>query len=129
MPEAPKKKILVIDDAGLVRLYYRDTLERAGYQVDEALNGLEAIEKLLQSPVDFLIVDVNMPQMDGLSFLKLLRRQAQPLMSIPAIVVTTESETHDRLAARLAGANHYLVKPVRPDDLLEYAALLSGTPR
>jgi two-component system chemotaxis response regulator CheY len=129
MPEAAKKRVLVIDDAGLVRLYYRTTLEAAGYQVEEALNGVEAIEKLLQSPVDFAVVDVNMPQMDGLSFLKLLRRQAQPLMSIPAIVITTESENHDRTAARKAGANHYLVKPVRQDDLLDYAALLSGTPR
>ena len=54
----------------LVRRYYRDALERAGFEVDEALNGVEALEKLLGEPVDLLIVDVNMPQMDGLTFLQ-----------------------------------------------------------
>jgi two-component system chemotaxis response regulator CheY len=129
MSEPAKKRVLVVDDAGLVRLYYRDMLERAGYQVEEALNGLEAIEKLLHKPVDFIIADVNMPQMDGLSFLKRLRSQPQPLMSIPAIVSTTESQDHDRAAALAAGANYYLVKPVRQEELLEYAALLSGRPQ
>ena len=59
----------------LVRRYYRDALERAGFDVDEALNGVEALEKLLAEPFDLLIVDVNMPQMDGFTFLKALRRQ------------------------------------------------------
>jgi two-component system chemotaxis response regulator CheY len=128
MPEFQKAHVLIIDDAGLVRAYYRDILERAGYQVDEALNGLEAMEKLLQTEVDFAIVDVNMPQMDGISFLKTLRRQKLPLASTPAIVVSTEAEGHDKAAARAAGANHYLVKPLREETLLQYAALLSGRP-
>jgi two-component system chemotaxis response regulator CheY len=126
MSDNPKFRVLIVDDAGLVRAYYRDMLERAGYEVDEALNGVEAMEKLLQRDVDFLIVDVNMPQMDGISFLKTLRRQKLPLASTPAIVASTESETHDMDAARAAGANHYLVKPLREDVLLPYAALLSG---
>lgn len=128
MPEFQQAHVLIIDDAGLVRAYYRDILERAGYQVDEALNGLEAMEKLLQTEVDFAIVDVNMPQMDGISFLKTLRRQKLPLASTPAIVVSTEAEGHDKAAARAAGANHYLVKPLREETLLQYAALLSGRP-
>jgi two-component system chemotaxis response regulator CheY len=119
-------RVLIIDDAGLVRAYYRNILERAGYQVDEALNGVEAMEKLLQTGVDFAIVDVNMPRMDGISFLKTLRRQKLPLASTPAIVVSTEVEGHDKAAARAAGANHYLVKPLREETLLQYAALLSG---
>ena len=77
---------------------------------------------------DFIIVDVNMPQMDGISFLKTLRRQSLPLASIPAIVASTESEEHDKSAARAAGANHYLVKPLREQMLLQYAALLTGHP-
>ena len=52
-----------------MRRYYREALERAGFEVDEALNGVEALEKLLAEPADLLIVDVNMPQMDGLTFL------------------------------------------------------------
>ena len=73
--DRPQRRVLVVDDASLVRLYYRDALERAGFEVDEALNGLEALEKLLVAPVDLLIVDVNMPQMDGLTF---LQRAAAP---------------------------------------------------
>jgi two-component system chemotaxis response regulator CheY len=128
MSETGKKRILMVEDAGLVRLYYRDILEKAGYEVFEALNGVEAMEKLLQQPVDLIVVDVNMPQMDGLSFLKVLRRQALPLGSTPAIIASTESEDQDMAAARTAGANYYLVKPLRQEILKEFAALLTGSP-
>ena len=121
-----KKRILIVDDAGLVRRYYRDILERAGYEVIEAINGLEAIEKLLQSPVDLLVVDINMPQMDGLSLLRYLRGQPLPLCGIPALVSSSEEEAHDMEAARAAGANLYLVKPIKPEILVQYAALLTG---
>jgi two-component system chemotaxis response regulator CheY len=129
MGENAKKRVLVVDDASLVRLYYRDALERAGFQVDEALNGLEALEKLLaapEAPADLLIVDVNMPQMDGFSFLKVLRRQALPIASIPALVTSTESAPQDLAAAFAAGANFYLAKPVAQDVLVEHALMLSG---
>ena len=118
--------MLVIDDASLVRLYYRDALERAGFEVDEAINGLEALEKLHGATTDLLIVDVNMPQMDGFTFLKILRRQEMPTASIPALVTSTESGPQDIEAARAAGANYYLVKPVSQETLVEYAALLCG---
>lgn len=126
MAESTRKRVLVIDDASLVRLYYRDALERAGYEVDEALNGLEALEKVLVEPADLLIVDVNMPQMDGFTFLKVLRRQALRVSSIPALVTSTEAGPQDIAAARTAGANFYLVKPVTQEVLVEYAGLLSG---
>ena len=73
----------MIDDASLVRLYYRSTLEAAGFKVEEAMNGIEALEKLLEKPVDLLIVDVNMPQMDGFTFLGLLRQKDMAIASIP----------------------------------------------
>jgi len=123
-----KKRILVVDDAALVRMYYRDALERAGYDVDEALNGLEALEKLLVAAADLLIVDVNMPQMDGFTFLKVLRRQSLPVSGVPALVITTEAGAQDRAAARTAGANYYLVKPVRPEVLVLHADLMTGRP-
>ncbi|THD62575.1 response regulator [Phenylobacterium sp.] len=126
MAEASSKRVLVVDDASLVRLYYRDALERAGYQVDEALNGLEALEKLHAAPADLLIVDVNMPQMDGFTFLKVLRRQALPVAAIPALVISTEAGAQDREAARQAGGNFYLVKPVSQETLVEYAAMFCG---
>ena len=126
MGEPAKTRVLVVDDASLVRMYYRDALERAGYEVDEAMNGLEALEKLLVAPPDLLIVDVNMPQMDGLTFLKVLRRQDYPVAATPALVTTTEAGPQDRIAAEAAGANFYLVKPLTPEKLTEYAALMSG---
>jgi two-component system chemotaxis response regulator CheY len=126
--DVARKRILVIDDASLVRLYYRDALERAGFAVDEALNGLEALEKVLVAPVDLLIVDVNMPRMDGLTFLRALRRQDGPISSTPALVTSTESAPSDIEAARAAGANFYLVKPIAQDVLASYAAMLCGEP-
>lgn len=123
---AENKTILVVDDAGLVRLYYRSILEKAGYRVDEALNGLEALERLATQPADLLIVDVNMPQMDGFTFLRTLRRQGPPSGGIPALVTSTEAQQQDFAAARKAGANYYLVKPVDESTLLEHVALLTG---
>jgi two-component system chemotaxis response regulator CheY len=128
MAEQTRGRILVIDDASLVRRYYRDALERAGFHVEEALNGLEALEKLMTTPVDMMIVDVNMPQMDGFTFLQAVRRQDLPLSSTPALVTSTESGPQDFAAARAAGANFYLVKPVGRDELTEYAAMLCGVP-
>jgi len=126
MADTRRTRVLVIDDAALMRLYYRDALEGAGFEVDEALNGLEALEKLLASPADLLVVDVNMPQMDGLTFLHTLRRQPLPLGSTPALVTSTESGPQDLAAARAAGANYYLVKPVTREQLAAHAAALTG---
>ncbi len=126
MADKQTKRVLVVDDASLVRLYYRDALERAGFEVDEALNGLEALEKLMMGPPDLLIVDVNMPQMDGVTFLRILRRQAPPISSTPALVISTESGAQDIDAARAAGANFYLTKPVAQETLALYAAMLCG---
>ena len=125
---AEQKRVLVVDDAALVRMYYRDALERAGFAVEEALNGMEALEKLLSmpAPVDLLIVDVNMPKMDGLSFLAALRSKEAPLSAIPAMVTSSEAGAKDREAARAAGANFYIVKPVAQEALTEYAALMCG---
>ena len=125
---SPARRVLVVDDASLARLYYRDALVRAGYVVDEALNGLEALEKLLVQPADLLIVDVNMPRMDGLTFLRTLRRRDGPLATIPAVVVSTEAGPQDFEAARLAGANFYMIKPVPQNVLVEHVALLCGRP-
>jgi len=126
MADQAKKRVMVVDDAALVRLYYRDTLEHAGFHVDEALNGLEALEKLLAEPVSLLIVDVNMPQMDGFTFLEAVRRQEMPLASTPALITSSEGGPQDFAAARAAGANFYLVKPVTREKLLQVTAMLCG---
>ena len=96
MSEFSRKRVLVIDDAALVRAYYRSALEERGFVVEEALNGLEGLEKLLLQPFDLAIVDINMPQMDGLTFLKSLRRQPLPLGATPALAARTmQPEPHD----------------------------------
>jgi two-component system, chemotaxis family, chemotaxis protein CheY len=120
------KRVLVVDDASLVRLYYRAALEAAGFEVAEALNGLEALEQLLTAPFDLLVVDVNMPQMDGLSFIKTLRRKSLPMAATPAMVTSSEAAPHRIAAARAAGANFYVVKPLSPETLVQYALLLCG---
>jgi two-component system chemotaxis response regulator CheY len=121
-------RIMVVNDAGLVRRYYRDILEAAGFAVDEALNGLEALEKLLLRPVDLLIVDINMPKMDGLTFIRTLRAGAPGIAAIPALVISTEAAEPDIAAARAAGANLHRVKPIAPERLLRYVTLLCGPP-
>jgi two-component system chemotaxis response regulator CheY len=126
---ADPKTVLVIDDASLVRLYYRSALEGAGFRVQEALNGLEALERLPGMGVDLLIVDINMPQMDGLSFLKALRQSDAAIAAIPALVTSTESRDVDFAAARAVGANYYIAKPVNAQTLVDFAAMLSGVPR
>lgn len=120
------RTILIVDDAALLRVYYRSMLEEAGFQVMEALNGIEALETLLAGPVDLLIVDINMPQMDGLTFLQILRQKEMPMAAIPALVTSTEAAEVDFAAARAAGANHYLVKPVERETLVEFARMLCG---
>jgi two-component system chemotaxis response regulator CheY len=123
------KRVLVIDDASLVRAYYRQALERAGYEVDEALNGLEGLEKLLMHSFDVAIVDINMPQMDGMTFLRALRSKDLPTSATPALVTSTEAGAQDIAAARTAGANYYLVKPISQETLAEYVAMLCGADR
>ena len=98
------RRILIVDDAATVRMYHRGILESAGYLVEEAWNGIEALEKALEAPFDLYIVDINMPKLDGYGFLRELRQQqiAQP----PAIMVSTE--------------------PVRQPQLLSYVRLMLG---
>jgi two-component system, chemotaxis family, chemotaxis protein CheY len=124
-----KMRILVVDDASLVRLYYRQILEGPNFEVEEAFNGLEALEKLLARTFDMIIVDINMPQMDGLTLIAKLRGQALPVASTPTLLVSSEAAAEDIAAGRAAGANFYQVKPIPPDALQECAALLCGLPR
>ncbi|MEN3276531.1 MAG: two-component system, chemotaxis family, chemotaxis protein CheY [Massilia sp.] len=118
------KQILIVDDAATVRMYHRSILEDAGYAVREAVNGLEALEQALACPPDLYVVDVNMPELDGYSFLRALR--GHDIVQAPAIMVSTEAADADRRQAFEAGANLYIVKPVKPESLLRYARLLLG---
>jgi two-component system chemotaxis response regulator CheY len=118
------KRILIVDDAATVRMYHRSILEALGYAVEEAVNGIEALEKSLQQPFELYLVDVNMPKLDGYGFLRELR--AQDIVQAPAIMVSTEAEGRDQVQAFAAGANAYLVKPVKPEQLRIHVKLLVG---
>ena len=118
------KSILVVDDAATVRMYHRSILEVAGYAVEEAMNGIEALEKTLDAPFDLYVVDINMPKLDGYGFLRELRKQEIPQR--PAIMVSTEAAAQDEETACRAGANCYLIKPVQPLRLLSHARLMLG---
>lgn len=120
-----KKRILIIDDTATVRLYHRTILEGSGFTVDEAFNGIEALEKILASgPYDLYLVDINMPKMDGYTFLQKLRNQN--ISQSPAIIISTEEDEWDKEKAYQAGANFYLIKPVKPETLLLYTKILCG---
>jgi two-component system chemotaxis response regulator CheY len=118
------RRILIVDDAATVRMYHRGILESAGYMVEEAWNGIEALEKALESRFDLYLVDINMPKLDGYGFLRELRQQE--MAQQPAIMVSTEAAAADEKAAYQAGANGYLVKPVRPPQLLSYVRIMLG---
>ncbi|HIJ94372.1 MAG TPA: response regulator [Desulfuromonadales bacterium] len=121
------KRILIVDDAATVRMYHRKILVDAGYAVEEAVNGIEALEKAIQTTFDLFVVDVNMPLLNGYGFLCELRKQDVP--QSPAIMVSTEAADSDRTLAYQAGANDYLIKPVKPKQLLTHVRLLLGEVR
>ena len=122
-------RILVVDDAATVRMYHRKILGDAGWQIEEAINGLEALEKVhalsADQPFDLFVVDINMPKMDGYSFVRELRK-LQDVPQVPVMMVSTEAQVQDATAAQDAGANCYLIKPAKPQELVLTAALLLG---
>jgi len=123
-PAPTPGRILVIDDAATVRMYHRQILEGAGFVVAEAINGIEAMEKALSDRFDLYLVDVNMPKQDGYGFLRELR--SRDIHQAPAIMISTESTGQDKQRAYEAGANFYLIKPIKPDELLSHCRLLLG---
>jgi two-component system chemotaxis response regulator CheY len=122
------KQLLIVDDAATVRMYHRGILEAAGYGVDEAVNGVEALEKAFARNYDLYLVDVNMPKLDGYGFVRELRGHAH-MAQAPAVMISTEAETRDQSKAFEAGANCYLIKPARPERLLAYVRTLLGEPQ
>ena len=125
----PQRRILVIDDAATVRLYHRKILGDCGWHTDEAVNGVEALERVhaqgADEAFDLYLVDINMPRMDGYRFVRELRG-LDARHQAPVLMVSTEARGEDARSAFDAGANGYLVKPASPADLALGAALLLG---
>lgn len=120
-------KILVVDDAPTFRLYLRQILESAGFFVDEAVNGIEALEKALTCDVGMYLIDINMPKMDGISLVCKLRGNTQ-IGQMPIIMISTETKQHEKHMAFEAGANFYLVKPINAKELIGLAYFMMGKP-
>jgi len=125
MNEKAKKKVLVVDDAVTVRLYHRQLIEAIGFEVDEAENGLEAIEKGLFEEYALFLVDINMPKMDGYRLVQEMRKTKE-MSAIPVVMISTEAGSQDQEMAYRAGANFYLVKPSKGDELQQIVRLLTG---
>lgn len=117
------EKILVVDDSGIVRNLHSFMLKSAGFEVTEAVNGYEALEKILSTQFDLIIADINMPKMDGFALCKEIRAN-ENYKDTPIIIVSTESEAEDKMKGFKAGANLYLVKPVNAEDLIENSKML-----
>jgi two-component system chemotaxis response regulator CheY len=116
-------KIMIVDDSKTVRNYHGTILKAMGIDIVEAENGMEALEKSLDSNIDMYLVDVNMPIMDGYSFIKDLRKQeAQKL--VPVIMVTTQAKEEDKINAYQVGANLFETKPIKPNLLQAYVDIL-----
>ncbi len=120
-------EVLVVDDNPATRHLIGLYLKRHGYTLLEAENGLEALEKLAQGPVDLIITDLNMPQMDGVALTRALK-QDQALGTIPVLILTSEDGAQERLNGLAAGAAAYLTKPVSPERLIEEVTRLLVAP-
>ncbi|ABC27364.1 MULTISPECIES: response regulator [Hahella] len=110
-------KILAVDDSASMRQMVTFTLKGAGYQVDEAANGQEALSKAKSGKYDLVITDVNMPVMDGISLIKNLRAEGAYKFT-PLLMLTTESGADKKAEGKAAGATGWIVKPFNPDQLV-----------
>ena len=109
--------ILAVDDSASMRQMVSFTLKGAGYDVTEAVDGVEALEMAKQGPVNLVITDVNMPNMDGISLIRELRTLPD-YKFIPILMLTTESGSEKKQEGRSAGATGWIVKPFNPEQLL-----------
>ena len=112
------KKILIVDDSSMIRLALRNALLDEGYNVIEAVNGIDALSKLqLGEKINLIISDVNMPEMDGITFVQ--RYKAIPeLQYIPVLMLTTEAGQNLKEAGKAAGVRAWLVKPFNKELLM-----------
>jgi len=109
--------ILAVDDSPSMRQMVSYTLERAGYDVVLANDGLEALNIAQNTSVNLVLTDVNMPNIDGITLVKKLR-QLHDYRFKPILILTTESSTEKKMQGKEAGATGWIVKPFDPDQLL-----------
>jgi len=117
--------ILTVDDSPSLRMAIRIALNGAGYEVVEAGDGLEGLSKANATRFDMIITDLNMPNMDGLTMIRELRKSPAQC-GTPIIFLTTESDDAMKQQAKAAGATGWLVKPFVPDQLVRITRKVLG---
>ena len=122
------KKVLVVDDSATMRRMIIASLARLpDISFEQAVSGLEAIERMTLAPMDLVVLDLNMPDVHGLEVLQFIRSQPS-LEKLPVIVLTTRGDEDSRAAAHRHGASSYLTKPFEPGVLApEVERLLGAT--
>lgn len=118
------KTILIVDDSPSIRQVLGITLRGSGYEVIEAVDGKDALGKLDGTRIHLIISDVNMPNMDGISFVKAAKALPDYKFT-PVLMLTTESEASKKEAGKAAGAKAWIVKPFQPPVLLSAVAKLA----
>lgn len=111
------KTIMIVDDSTSFRQVVAIALRGAGYEVLEGIDGKDALSKLQGQKIHLIISDVNMPNMDGISFLTAVKKHPAYKFT-PVIMLTTESQEAKKREGQIAGAKAWLVKPFKPDLLL-----------
>ena len=117
------KKILIVDDSASVRTVAKIALNEAGYEITEATNGEEALQRLSTDRVHLIVSDVNMPVMDGITFLKRVKALPQYKFT-PVIMLTTEAGQDMKEQGRAAGAKAWITKPFQPRNLVDAVSKL-----
>lgn len=110
-------KILAVDDSASMRQMVTFTLKGAGYEVEEAADGKQGLDKAKSGKFDLVLSDVNMPVMDGITMIKELRG-LPAYKFVPILMLTTESTADKKQEGKSAGATGWIVKPFNPDQLL-----------
>ncbi len=111
------KTIMIIDDSASIRMVVSIALKKAGYEVIEAVDGKDALSKITGQKIHLIVCDVNMPNMDGISFLKAVKQNPNYKFT-PIIMLTTESQEAKKQEGRAAGAKAWVVKPFKPEQML-----------
>ena len=111
------KVIMVVEDSSTMRQMVGFTLKRNGYEVIEAVDGNDALEKINGEQLHMIITDVNMPNMDGIEFVRQVRAKPE-CKFVPVIMLTTESQEVKKNEGRAAGATGWIVKPFNPEHLM-----------
>ena len=112
------KSILIVDDAAVVRHVVSLALKKSGFEVVQAVNGKDALDKLRDSRVEMVITDLNMPVMDGIELIRQMRQTAK-YRFMPILMLTTVSQEEKRLEGQRAGASAWIFKPFHATQLLE----------